>query len=142
MKYEIDRLVCNEEERQKVLPTGQFEVIKNTYMFFKIPVMNKVAPGKLVITYAAGSKLHNRQNRKPVDLRLFYSWSNREKEPTEASFEKVYNNPKVVTLNTLPGSEQYLTDYVYFSLLSHSGCLITITTHFKDDPQQHQQTTV
>ena len=60
MKYEIDRLVCTEEERQKVLPTGQFEVIKNTYMFFKIPVMNKVAPGKLVITYAAASKLHHR----------------------------------------------------------------------------------
>ena len=122
-------------------------MIKKTYMFFKIPVLNKVAPGRLVISYAAGQNIpgtkpttklqyRQQQNRKPIDLRLFYSCSDREKEPNDSSFNKVYNNPKVVNLATPPGSDQYLTDFVYFSLFSTSGCSITLTAHFKDDPQQ------
>jgi len=54
MKYELRRLVCSQDEAHIILTVGreiQMEVVPKTYMYFKINVKNKIAPGKLLINY-------------------------------------------------------------------------------------------
>jgi hypothetical protein len=54
VQYELRRLVCGEDEAHIVLQTGREivqEVVPETLMYFKINVANKVAPGRLIISY-------------------------------------------------------------------------------------------
>ena len=56
IKYELNRLVCTQDEIHFVIPNAkdtQVEVVPQTYNYFKVNVVNKIAPGKLLISYLA-----------------------------------------------------------------------------------------
>ena len=75
---------------------------------------------------------------KIVDLKVFYSSDQQQKEPDGQQFQKCWQNVKAVSLLPPSGYEEYQSDWVYLSLYSVTGCSIQISVQFKDEDRPHK----
>jgi hypothetical protein len=144
-----------------ILPTQKDivqDVVPDTPMFFKVAVTNKAAPGRILITYSVKTvnkrvddaknkaatqelkrsmslqrrrTMNSQQKKTKFDLRVFYSPEVR--EPHEDQCQKEYMNPRTVLLNPPVGSEEFDSDWVFLTLYSKVGCVVTINVYFKDE---------
>lgn len=119
-----------------------FSIIKETYMYFKIPVAGQLAPAKLYIKYDEGtyvrppekqrhsrSRVHfNTQGKTKVELTAYYSVSN--KEPSKENNMKVSESPQNCIMLPSNTKDKFETDFVYISLFSFTGCKITMRVQF------------
>jgi hypothetical protein len=85
MTYSLRRIVCGEEDSHIQLGQRDFllDVVRDTNMYFKINVANKVSMGRLLITYSPGqivkrmdgkvNKVKTEGAARNVDLKVCYS---------------------------------------------------------------------
>lgn len=64
------------------------------------------------------------------------------RQPSEQDCQRVINNPQFSFPIFAPiGRDTYETDWVYISILSPTGCTVTLTLVFKDDKQRRNTAT-
>lgn len=75
-----------------------------------------------------------------VDLKVFYSNSDSNREPNEKKNTKVVSNPKYpIGLSAEDGSEKFKTHFIYFTLYSATGCCASIVSTFAADKIKKQE---
>lgn len=105
-------------------------------MYFKVSVRERAPPAKVQIQYVnaqvMGSKTRKKEAKRTVDLKVYYSTT--VKEPSENQCLKTYLNPQYsVGLVTPAGRDVYDSEWVYLTMCSETGCLVTLNVVFKDD---------
>jgi hypothetical protein len=102
-------------------------------MHFKVSVAGKKAPARLLITY---------DDPDHIDLRVFYSWSDKIREPELSNYNEMFTGPKRVTLSPSldhKNQEFYQGKWIYLTFLSNHGCSLSATILFKDEALPRKQ---
>lgn len=139
LQYQIRRVICSEEQQHIVFPSAKetkIFVVAQTQMYFKVSVAGKKAPARLLVTY---------DDPAHIDLRVFFSWSDKIREPELSSHNEMFTGPKCVKLS--PSLDQkkeefYQGKWIYLTFLSNHGCSLSATILFKDEalPRKQVQT--
>lgn len=161
INYQLKRVVCDQDSHHVLAPkrTERIEVIPNTYMFFKVNTKDMLAPGKINFSYGAGQYVRARRQStmrsggptttepvspssptkpkatralKHVELKAYFSVSDKNKEPTEENYDKFVDNPCGTITLPIMGKDRFDNEEVYISLKSIAGCEVHLTTTFPD----------
>ena len=141
------------------------EVIADTYMFFKVITKDMLAPGKINFSYGEGQYVRSnkavyarqstlksgggdeptspaspsrpRVARQPVELNVYFSVSDKNREPTRENCDKAVENPKGSIAMPLIGKDRFENEEVYVSLHSIIGCVVNLSVLFPDHKIQN-----
>ena len=139
--------------------TEVINVIPDTYMYFKVVTRDMHAPGKLHFGYGEGQyvrsgvprRLNTMQSiespttpgsplkrpgpevqRTKVELNVYFSINEKNKEPTKELHDKHVENPNGSITLPILGKDRFENDEVYVSLHSLIGCTVNLTATFPD----------
>ena len=127
----------------------KIEVIPNTYMFFKVVTKDMLAPGKINFAFGEGQYVRARRNsnlatsdeipspkrrvpRQKVELSVYFSCNDKNREPTKENCDKAVESPSGSITMPNEGKERFSNDEVYLSLYSITGCTVLLTPTFPD----------
>ena len=124
-------------------------------MFFKVITKDMLAPGKINFSYADGQTVRSghvqflrsstnkgaesptspskpKLTRKKVELTVYFSVSDKNREPTKEHFDKCIENPLGAIAMPMIGKDRFENEEVYVSLYSLTGCTVNLTVLFPD----------
>ena len=70
--------------------------------------------------------------RTPVELNVYFSTTEKNREPQKENCEKAVENPNGTITLPIQGKDKFVNDEVYLSLLSINGCTVHITVSFPE----------
>ena len=116
------------------------EVLANTPMFFKVITKDMLAPGKVNFAYGEGTYVRNPRrsgifaatNKTKVELTVFFSTDEKNKEPTKENNEKTIESPLGTILLPIVGKDRFDNPEVYITLYSLTGCTVHMTASFPE----------
>lgn len=131
------------------------EVLDDTYMFFKVVTKDMLAPGKINFSYADGQHVRSgrvefvrsstnkgvespaspskpKLTRKKVELSVYFSVSEKNREPTKENCDKSVDSPVGAITMPMVGKDRFENEEVYVSLYSLTGCTVNLTVLFPD----------
>ena len=159
LNYHLKRLVADKDSHQVLAPrrTEVIDVIPDTYMFFKVVTRDMHAPGKLHFGYGEGQYVRSSApkrmgtmqsiesappasplkrpgdlQRTKVELNVYFSINEKNKEPTKEFHDKHVENPNGSITMPILGKDRFENDEVYVSLHSLIGCTVNLTVTFPD----------
>ena len=148
LEYQLRRVISSGSSHDILNTKAQeFTIIKDTYMYFKIPVVGQLAPAKLFIRYEEGTYVRPVENIKTVrekglarthgktkvELTAYYSTTN--KEPNKENNMKVSESPQHCIMLISNNKDKFEGDSVYLSLFSFTGCKVTMKVVFQEQYQ-------
>ena len=142
LNYQLERLVSNNDSHRILYPkkTLSVEVLANTPMFFKVITKDMLAPGKVNFAYGEGTYVRNPRrsgifaatNKTKVELTVFFSTDEKNKEPTKENNEKTIESPLGTILLPIVGKDRFDNPEVYITLYSLTGCTVHMTASFPE----------
>ena len=103
LNYQLERLVSNNDSHRILQPKKPLtvEVLANTYMYFKVVTKDMLAPGKVHFSYAEGTYVRNARrnvlnsnpNKTKVELTVYFSVDEKNKEPSKEVNDKFIESP-------------------------------------------------
>ena len=124
-------------------------------MFFKVITKDMLSPGKIYFSYGEGQYVRSgkssyvRQStlgggespttpsrprvvRQAVELSVYFSVSDKNREPTAENCDKAADSPNGAIAMPMVGKDRFENDEVYLSLLSITGCIVNLNVLFPD----------
>mmetsp|Transcript_42023 Transcript_42023/g.55372 ORF Transcript_42023/g.55372 Transcript_42023/m.55372 type:complete len:137 (+) Transcript_42023:659-1069(+) len=122
-------------------------------MFFKVITKDMLAPGKINFTFGDNQYVRAprktgmsgapttendhtspkvRTNMHKVELSVYFSVSEKNREPTKESCDKAVDSPSGSITMPILGKDRFENEEVYLSLYSITGCIVNLTASFPD----------
>ena len=156
LTYQLKRLVADKDGHQVLQPrrVETIEVLDDTYMFFKVITKDMLAPGKINFTYGEGQYVRSgnaaflrsgplreaesptspqrpKMNRTKVELSVYFSVSDKNREPTKENCDKAVESPSGSIAMPMIGKDRFENEEVYVSLYSLTGCIVNLKVLFQ-----------